>query len=402
MRWFHGSVLAFEPEGTSARRTTRVPPGSKGRDPRSRSRWPRVGMAIAAGALMLLAVSLIFRGRRDQPTDPVTAPVPQPEAPSIPPLEFGPPTPQVRLLETNVPGIYMPTASGRWESAMYGSVRTVQSRGSVVPSFHEGIDLAPTRRARDGRALDDIYAAADGTVGYVNRLAGNSDYGLYVVLLHRDPDGPVYTLYAHLDEIAGDLHVGKAVARGARLGRMGRTPMQVIPVERSHLHFELGVMLNPEFPSWFRHKRLTPDHDRFNGWNLAGIPPLAPYAAQAAGRAFRLAEWIESEMPAFEVAVRVERRPNYFNLYPTLWCGELPEQGPIVIAASEGGVPLAGRIASPEEVTRLGRQTSVVLRAEPDRLGRNGRRLVLYEGGEWRLGSAGRQWLEILIWPSRL
>jgi len=358
--------------------------------------------AFGLGLSALIGVALYGgRGGRAPEESVLPAPVQEPE-PSLPPLEFGPPTPQQRLLETNTPGVYMPTASGRWESAMYGSVRTVQMGKSIVPSFHEGIDIAPTARGRDGRALDEVVAAADGTVGYVNRRAGNSDYGLYAVVLHEDPLGPIYTLYAHLDEIEEGLQTGRAVAKGERLGRMGRTPASVIPLERSHLHFEIGLMLNPDFRSWFAHRRLTPDHRQFNGWNLVGIPPLAPYVAQSEGRAFRMMDWIEAETPAFEVVVRVQRRPNFFSQYPALWRGGAHHGGPLVIAASEGGVPLSGRNADPEEVARLGVHPAAVTRVVAERLGRNGRRLVVRENGVWRLGPAGRQWLEILIWPSRL
>ena len=356
-------------------------------------------MAAAIIGLVILTAFGVRRCPRLEESPPVAV---EPEPPVIPPIEFGPPTPQTRLLETNAPGVYMATASGRWESAMYGSVRTVQSGSTIVPSFHEGVDIAPTARGRDGRALDDIVAAAEGTVGYVNRTAGNSDYGLYVVLLHRDPLGPLYTLYAHLDEIEPGLHAGRPIARGARLGRMGRTPTKVIPVERSHLHFEVGVMLNSDFRSWFLSKRLTPDHGQFNGWNLAGLPPLAPYVAQAEGRAFRLQDWIEGEAPAFEVVVRVLRRPRFFDMYPGLWRGEPHHGGPVVIAATEGGVPLGGWNANSDEVARLGTQPAIVLRADAERLGRNGRRLVVRDNGNWRIGTSGRQWLEILIWPSRL
>ncbi|MCX7819288.1 MAG: M23 family metallopeptidase [Kiritimatiellae bacterium] len=366
---------------------------------RRMGRWALLGV-VGLIAAAVLALAFARRGR-PRP-ESVPAPSPAAEEAAIPPLEFGPPSPQTRLLETNAPGVYMPTASGRWESAMYGSVRTVQAGRSVVPSFHEGVDIAPLARGRDGRALDDVVAAADGTVAYVNRRAGNSDYGLYIVLKHRDPIGPLFTLYAHLDEISENVIAGRSVARGDRLGRMGRTPATVIPVERSHLHFEVGVMLNPEFRSWFLHRRLTPDHGAFNGWNLAGIPPLAPYVAQAEGRAFRLFDWMEGESPAFEVVVRVRRRPLYFDQYPTLWRGEPHQDGPVVISASESGVPLAGRNATAPEVMRLGVQPCQVLSVDPERLGRNGRRLVVRDNGDWRLGSAGRQWLEILIWPSRL
>lgn len=314
-------------------------------------------------------------------------------------VEFGFPTAQTRLAETNAPGIFMPTASGRQESGLYGSVRTAVSGRSVLPSFHEGVDIAPLQRDRRQQALDDVVAAADGTIAHVNRIAGNSDYGLYVAMVHRDPAGPVYTLYAHLDEIATDRKAGQGVSRGTRLGRMGRTPATVIPVERSHLHFEVGVLLNPEFRGWFRARKLKPDHGNYSGLNLFGFNPIAPYIAQAAGQPFSLGACLAAQPPAFEIAIAAERLPNYFTLYPPLWRGELHTGGPIVVAVSDGGIPLAGRNAVPEETGRLGRARAVVLKADTDALGRNGRRLVVPRNGTWVLGRAGDAWLDILTYP---
>jgi hypothetical protein len=293
----------------------------------------------------------------------------------------------------------MSTASGRPESGLYGSVRTAAFGRSILPSFHEGIDVAPLRRDRRRRALDDVVTAADGAVAHVNRIAGNSDYGHYVAMVHSDPAGPVYTLYAHLDELAPNLKAGQVLPRGTRLGRMGRTPTAVIPVERSHLHFEVGVLLNPEFRGWFRARKLKPDHGNFSGLNLFGFNPIAPYVAQASGTPFSLGAHLAALPPAFELAIRVERRPNYFTLYPSLWRGEPYAGGPIVVAVSDGGIPIAGRNADAGEVERIGRGRTVVLKADTDVLGRNGRRLVVPRNGAWILGQAGDAWLDILTYP---
>lgn len=314
-------------------------------------------------------------------------------------MEFGFPTAQTRLIETNTPGIFMPTASGRPESGLYGSVRTAGSERSILPSFHEGIDIAPLQRDRRRQALDDVVTAADGTIAHINRIAGNSDYGRYVVMVHRDPSGPVYSLYAHLDEIAAGLKAGPTLPRGTRIGRMGRTPTTVIPVERSHLHFEIGILLNPEFRAWFRARKLTPDHGNYSGLNLFGFNPIAPYVAQAAGEPFSLGAHLAAQAPAFEIAIGVRRLPNYFTLYPSLWHGEPYAGGAILVAVSDGGVPLAGRNADPGETGLLGRARTVVLKADAQALGRNGRRLVVPRNGAWTLGRAGEAWMDILTYP---
>jgi len=369
--------------------------------------WPRRRWLAGASALVLGTGALgAWWGRRGaarlQPSNPPPSPeVRGTDAPRIqaevPPIVFGFPTPQERLLDTGDPAVYMPTASGRLESALYGSVRTVQVGRQVVPSFHEGIDIAPTRRGRGGVALDDVWAAADGVVGYINRHAGDSNYGLYVVLVHQDPIGPVYTLYAHLDEIERSLHVGQPVPRGARLGRMGHTPPHIIPVERSHLHFEVGVILNQNFPTWYRRHRFKPDHGLYHGWNLQGLDPLVPYRLQAAGIAFRLQDWAEGTPTAIELSVRAPR-PNYFAEYAACWHVEPGDPRPWILEISEGGVPLRARTGAAEASEVRGR-TPQVVRVDEAVLGRNGRRLVAKANGSYTLGSAGRQWLDILLWP---
>ncbi len=378
-----------------------LPPNPDNRP--SRIRWGRVARvaAVAAAAIVLLGLILSRCSGPDAEPEPQPPPAQPGIATAAPPryVEFGFPTAQTRLVETNTPGIFMPTASGRIESGLYGSVRTAAFGRSILPSFHEGIDIAPLQRDRRRQALDDVVTAADGTVAHVNRIAGNSDYGHYVVMVHGDPAGPVYTLYAHLDEIAKNLKAGQDLPRGSRLGRLGRTPTTVIPVERSHLHFEVGVLLNPEFRGWFRARKLKPDHGNYSGLNLFGFNPIAPYVSQAAGVPFSLGAHLAAQPPAFELAIQVKRRPNYFTLYPSLWRGEPHAGGPIVVAVSDGGVPLAGRNAVPEDTERMGRARAVVLRVDAEVLGRNGRRLVVPKGGTWVLGRAGEAWLDILTYP---
>ena len=130
---------------------------------------------------------------------------PPPPPPPPPPLLWSKlvfPTQQQGLLEEGREDVFQPTAAGTRESALYGSVRTVNRGGRLLASFHEGIDIAPVRRDRRGRPLDDVLAVAEGKVAYVNKVAGNSTYGKYAVVEHDDPMGPVYTLYAHLASVA--------------------------------------------------------------------------------------------------------------------------------------------------------------------------------------------------------
>lgn len=394
-------MYRFRPTYLGRRGRYSLPPQAPVPGPEINWRRIRRWTTGACGAVFAAAlVALIVRGcpeREDQPEPRA----PGPAVTAAPPryIEFGFPTAQTNLLATNAPGIFMPTASGRIESALYGSVRTAAYGKSILPSFHEGIDIAPLLRDRKRNALDDVVAAADGTAAHVNRVAGNSDYGLYVAMVHEDPAGPVYTLYAHLDEIAKDLKAGQSLVRGTRLGRLGRTPTHIIPVERSHLHFEVGVLLNPDFRRWFQSRKLKPDHGNYSGLNLFGFNPVAPYVAQAEGRPFSLAHHLAAHPVGFVIAIHARQRPNYFRIYPTLWRGEPHDGGPVVVGASDGGVPLFGRNATAGETEQLGKGRFRVLEAYPDVLGRNGRRLVVPEKGAWTLGRNGESWLDILTSP---
>lgn len=321
--------------------------------------------------------------------------------PTGPPvLLFGFPTDQTNLWDTTSEGVFQPTASGRVESALYGSTRTRSFGGTLLPAFHMGIDIAALGRDGRGRPLDEVYAVTDGEVVYINRVAGNSTYGIYVVLVHADPLGDIYTLYSHLARVQEDVQAGDFVERGAVLGIMGNTASTGIPMARAHLHFEIGVINNARFHSWYRDQRLIPDHGMWHGHNLTGIDPLAVFGNPAAPNpvAFSMKEYLRQAPPAFSLVVRAERPLDYFKRYPALWTGPPFVPGAVVLTATEGGVIREGRLATEEEDALLGREHAVVLSADADVLGRNGRRLVQSRGGQWVVGRNGERWLEILLY----
>jgi len=310
---------------------------------------------------------------------------------------LGFPTLQTKLDETNNPAVFMPTESGRVDSAGYGSVRTRKTGKLFLPAFHEGVDIAPTARDSKGRAQDPALAVADGRVGYINRRAGNSSYGIYMILLHEDPMGEYYTLYAHLASASAALKAGDAVARGTEIGRIGNTSTIGIPVQRSHLHFEFGTILNDQFGQWFRAKKLKPDHGRLHGYNLAGLNPAELFPYMTNGQSFVFQQCITNVPVAFRIIVPVAELPDYYRRYPSLWIGDEPG-GTIVIDVSEGGVPLQARAATPEEAASLEKNKPRVLEAFPEVLGRNGQRLIVSSNGKWIPGQNVAQWLEILLY----
>jgi len=301
-----------------------------------------------------------------------------------------------KTLDPAIPGTFQPTAAGTLESALYGSVRTVQIGKHMFPSFHEGIDIAPIQRNSRGVPLDEVRAVAVGTVGYINHKPGNSNYGNYVVLLHHDPLGTVYTLYAHLAVISPDLRVGQEVEPGAVLGTMGNTSSGAIPLCRAHLHFEVGVIGNERFGVWFRAQKLTPDHGTFNGQNLYALNPLTFFNHLDVLSSVGFKGYILAVPRAFTLLVPVDHPLDYFRRYPGLWEGGPFLGGWMVITCSENGALLSGRMATPDETQTACPGRVAVVNVDSKVLGRNGCRLVVEDHGHWRLGEKGNRWLEIL------
>jgi murein DD-endopeptidase MepM/ murein hydrolase activator NlpD len=335
-----------------------------------------------------------------EPRVPVPARATSPEAPVMPPLVINPirvgyPTERQDLRADN-PEAFMPTASGKPESALYGSVRTAKSGSGLISQFHEGIDIAPLARDAAHRPVDSIYAAAEGKVAYINRAPGNSSYGQFVVLLHTDPLGEVYTLYAHLAMTAPGLKEGDPVRRRSLLGLMGNTPNVNIPLARAHLHFEVGLLNNSRFDRWFRAQRLTPDHGLYNGQNLTGVNPLDVFGSCDSDGNFEFRDYLQHLSPAFELLLKTSKQLDYFTRYPTLWKGPPYDGRGMHLSVSEGGALLQGRNLEPDEKTRLDRKRAVVARVDEAVLGRNGRHLIVHRGSSWDIGSNGRQWLDIL------
>lgn len=331
---------------------------------------------------------------------PETAPVPDPAKPTP---EFWTalvwPTVRTNLLDAPAAESFQDTGTGNPESGRYGSVRT---GSSGLAQFHEGIDVRSAARDRSGRPLDEVRSIAAGRVAYASRVAGNSNYGKYVVLLHPDAVGEVFSLYAHLADVADGIRPGAAIAAGAPIGRMGNTSSSGLPMVRAHLHLEAGLVLNMRFAEWGRARGLKPDHGNWHGWNLLGIDPLSLFRyAREHGR-LDFGGLLRATPPGFTLAVRTTRLPDFFRRHAALWEGAPFDGGALAITATDNGLPLAGRNLTPEERTALGRQPAVVLAADAGVLGRNGRRLVQQKSGRWVPGSNAEEWLEILLYPERV
>ncbi len=170
------------------------------------------------------------------------------------------------------------------------SGRAASTGSSATPSRRSsagGPSAASTRASTSPRSsatrpaspVDVGRRHRRGRVAYANHGAGASSYGKYVVVEHDWSDSPVYSLYAHLSDVA--VAEGETVAQGDRLGTMGYTGRGLGPrpgprPPRDRLHGQparaavvRGVLRRLDL------------HGRFFGTNLAGVPPADLYLALA-------------------------------------------------------------------------------------------------------------------------
>jgi peptidoglycan LD-endopeptidase LytH len=228
-----------------------------------------------------------------------------------------------------------PTVSGKTESALFGMVREDGKR------FHEGIDIRPAKTNADGEALDLVLAAMDGQVAYLNANV-NGPYGRYVVLHHAGAEIPVYTLYAHLAKIEPSLKPAQPVRRGSVIGLMGRTSAGATPItkDRSHLHFEVGLILSTGFNRWYaaqpENKQSANLHGLYNGQNLIGMDPMLILGQPKVD----ILSALRSQPTALTVGLRTNKLPDFVHRYPALAQGDIPRAAGWYVEFSWQGMPI--------------------------------------------------------------
>jgi peptidoglycan LD-endopeptidase LytH len=211
--------------------------------------------------------------------------------------------------------------SGDPNTGAFGGVR-----GSGT-QFHEGIDIKAVARDRRGEPLDSVFAAMAGVVRYISAVAGESSYGRYVVVEHVAMTPPVYTLYAHLARIAPALRVNHQVNAGDILGTMGHSSGgYMIPTDRSHLHFEMGVAITKNFQAWYDRRKFGSrnEHGMWNGMNLVGLDPLAFFNEWRAGRITTVQDFFDRMETVVRVRIATYRVPDFVTRYPSLLTKPMP------------------------------------------------------------------------------
>src|SRR5690625_2963923 len=266
------------------------------------------------------------------------------------------PTPNPAYANGEGPEAFIqPTISGRVESGLFGCIRNSGAR------FHEALDLKPIARDRRGEATDPVVAVMNGVVVYVNRIAGNSGYGRYVVIEHRDVSPAIVTLYAHLSKIREEVRPGGVIRAGQRIGIMGRSAGgYTIPKERAHLHFEMGVWLSESFQEWYDWKGFGSKntHGLFNGMNITGFDPLDFYDRFREGNVSDFTDYFRSIPVAYVVRVKSDRIPDYLRRYPFFFRGSMPTGGPAgwEIGFTATGIPKEWRALADEPEQRQNAQ----------------------------------------------
>ena len=313
------------------------------------------------------------------------------------PLDLCLPTANDALLRGRDAEFYQPTAAGAPESGMFGCVRNDEHR------LHKGIDIKCLQHDRRGEPLDPIHAVADGTVVFINNKPGLSNYGRYIVLEHRWDGMVVHTLYAHLSAIADGLAAGQPVHKSQVIATMGHTSntRERIPAERAHLHFEIDLLLSPNFYVWYpKHDPLAPAFGNFNGKNLFGLDPAAVFKEFAANPKLNFADYVAHQHVGFTVLVSARQFP-WLRMHPEQLC--LPAQAnatPVAyeIAVTPFGVPVAvwGRTTAevtPEQLRRL----PVLNRVDEGAMAQFSCHHFLERGRTgWHLSTAGHEWVELL------
>lgn len=297
------------------------------------------------------------------------------------------------------PEYFVPTVGKDWPSGTFGCVR------SEGWQLHEGIDIKAQQRDRKGEPIDPVMAIHDGIVLYVNRKAGLSNYGNYIMLGHRIDGVDVCSIYAHLREIAVGIHAGVHVKAGTRIATLGRTAntRSGISKDRAHLHLEIGLFLNKRFSEWYA--KAVPgsrnDHGMFNGQNVAGLNPWKILVEQhRQGAAFNLLHFIESQPELCRVQVRdtgfgflkryqilVENRPELE--------GKEPAGYEIVISYAGAPMKLIPRTAAEMKSRARVHLVSVneaVEKANPCR------KLVTKRSGHWELANYGQRLIDLILY----
>jgi murein DD-endopeptidase MepM/ murein hydrolase activator NlpD len=294
---------------------------------------------------------------------------------------------------------FAPTAPDKpWTSGSFGCVRDDGTR------MHEGLDIRHLQTDARGEPTDPVMATADGTVVYFSTKPSLSNYGNYLVIRHVVEGLEIYSLYAHLSAIRPGLQIGETIKAGEVIATMGRTSnAEVIAKDRAHVHFELNVLVNDNFASWFKINSpgTRNDHGEWNGQNLNGLDPREILIGEHnPAKKFSLLDFIRSQTELCRVLVRATNFP-YLKRYAALVLkNPIAEKEGVAgyeIALNYNGVAFALMPRAESEIKsrakfQLLSVNEAVEKANPCR------KLVVQRGSHWELANEGLRELELLTY----
>ncbi|MEQ2010092.1 MAG: M23 family metallopeptidase [Limisphaerales bacterium] len=294
---------------------------------------------------------------------------------------------------------FAPTPGKTWESGTFGCVR------SDGHQLHEGIDIKWTQRDRKGEPTDPVLASASGTVAYVNRKSGLSNYGNYVILRHRIEGLEVVTLYAHLASIRDALQTGVAIKAGEPIGVMGRTTNTKtrIAAERAHVHFEMDLVASERYAQW--HEANLPglrnDHGNWNGRNLLGLDPRAVLLQQRAqGDKFSLLQHIQSQTELCRVLVHKSDFAFARRHAPLVRRNPATDKegiGAYEVVLNFNGVPCQLIPRTPGEAKNYTAKYHLLSVNDAEQKKNGCRKFLTQQNGKWSLTPAALQHLDLLV-----
>lgn len=116
-----------------------------------------------------------------------------------------------------------------------GNISLEFGESSPYQPFHTGIDIA-------GPIGDPVIAFMDGTVTYADTASWG--FGRHIKI---DNGHFITSIYAHLDTIDQNIHIGDKITAGTIIGTRGSTGWSTGP----HLHFQINIFGIPVNPRTF-------------------------------------------------------------------------------------------------------------------------------------------------------
>lgn len=228
-----------------------------------------------------------------------------------------------------------------WQGGTYGMVRNpfrpAPGAGVLYSRLHEGIDVKPLHRNANGEPLDNVRPIAPGTVVHASSNPRHSNYGRYVVVSHKVPEGIIYSLYAHLASV--ECSVGEQVGPSSVLGRLGYSGVG-LNKERAHLHLEIALMINSRFEEFYTGEN---KHGNFNGLNLIGINPTHVLMDCRNGAPFSLGAYFARLKEHYRIGVPCVPSMDILRRHPFLYKGSKTQRNrpeSLEIAFTAEGVPI--------------------------------------------------------------